>query len=56
MQERVGIGAITDGEFPKAAGANSSTSNATALPRRPSAVFPFTQFDGTTIDGHGEPR
>jgi 5-methyltetrahydropteroyltriglutamate--homocysteine methyltransferase len=57
MQERVGIGAITDGEFRKTGWREFLFEKCEGFGTTPgAAAFPFTTFEGTTYEGHGEPR
>ncbi|HEY3919542.1 MAG TPA: 5-methyltetrahydropteroyltriglutamate--homocysteine S-methyltransferase [Stellaceae bacterium] len=57
MQERVGIGAITDGEFRKTGWREFLYEKCDGFAATPEvAAFAFTTFEGTTFDSHGEPR
>jgi 5-methyltetrahydropteroyltriglutamate--homocysteine methyltransferase len=57
LQERVGIGAITDGEFPKTGWREFLYEKCDGFASTPDVpMFPFRTFDGGTFEGHGEPR
>ena len=57
MQERVGIGAITDGEFRKTGWREFLFEKCDGFSNEPGpAAFQFTLFDGTKWDAIGEPK
>jgi 5-methyltetrahydropteroyltriglutamate--homocysteine methyltransferase len=57
MQERVGIGAMTDGEFRKTGWREFLYEKCDGFASTPDTpMFPFKMFDGGTFEGHGEPR
>ena len=57
MQERVGIGAITDGEFRKTGWREFLFEKCDGFAHEPGEpAFPFTLFDGTRWDAQGEPK
>ena len=57
MQERVGIGAITDGEFPKAGWREFLFEKCDGFSKEPGeAAFLFTLFDGEKWAAAGEPK
>jgi 5-methyltetrahydropteroyltriglutamate--homocysteine methyltransferase len=57
LQERVGIGAITDGEFRKTGWREFLYEKCDGFAKTPDvAAFEFTLFDGKKFDAHGEPR
>jgi 5-methyltetrahydropteroyltriglutamate--homocysteine methyltransferase len=57
MQERVGIGAITDGEFRKTGWREFLYEKCDGFAAKPEiAAFAFTTFEGAKFEGHGEPR
>jgi methionine synthase II (cobalamin-independent) len=57
LQERVGIGAITDGEFRKTGWREFLYEKCEGFAAKPEvAAFEFTTFEGTKFDAHGEPR
>jgi 5-methyltetrahydropteroyltriglutamate--homocysteine methyltransferase len=57
MQERAGIGAITDGEFPKAGWREFLFEKCDGFATEPSpASFPFRMFDGTEWAAAGQPK
>jgi 5-methyltetrahydropteroyltriglutamate--homocysteine methyltransferase len=57
MQERVGIGAITDGEYPKTGWREFLFEKCEGFASEPAkSDFPFTRFDGTTWVPFAEPR
>jgi 5-methyltetrahydropteroyltriglutamate--homocysteine methyltransferase len=57
MQERVGIGAITDGEFRKTGWREFLFEKCEGFAATPGpAAFEFTTFEGTKFDAHGEPQ
>lgn len=57
LQERVGIGAVTDGEFRKTGWREFLYEKCDGFAATPEvAAFAFTTFEGTKFEGHGEPR
>lgn len=57
MQERVGIGAVTDGEFRKTGWREFLFEKCDGFAKTPQkGAFDFTLFDGSKFDSHGEPR
>jgi len=57
MQERVGIGAITDGEFRKRGWREFLYDKCSGFgPETVERAFPFTLFDGTVVEPRPEPK
>jgi methionine synthase II (cobalamin-independent) len=57
LQERVGIGALTDGEFRKTGWREFLFEKCDGFAKQPGpAAFAFTQFDGSRFDAQGEPQ
>ena len=57
MQERVGIGAITDGEYPKTGWREFLFEKCDGFAKEPSPpAFTFKMYDGTEWAASGEPR
>ena len=57
MQERAGIGAITDGEYPKTGWREFLFEKCEGFEKEPAkSDFPFSRFDGTTWVPFAEPR
>ena len=57
LQERVGIGAVTDGEFPKAGWREFLFEKCDGFSTEYlGAAFPFRMFDGEQWAAHGEPK
>jgi 5-methyltetrahydropteroyltriglutamate--homocysteine methyltransferase len=57
LQERVGIGAITDGEYPKTSWREFLFEKCDGFDSKPTVPdFKFRRYDGTQFDYPGEPR
>ena len=57
LQERVGIGAVTDGEYPKTSWREFLFEKCDGFDSQPTVPdFKFRLYDGTQFDYPGEPR
>ena len=57
LQERVGIGAVTDGEYPKTSWREFLFEKCDGFDSEPTVPdFKFRLYDGTLFDYPGEPR